>query len=175
VCIVYMFTYMCVYAFRFRAHARQLRKENGVGSRESKWEIEVGEDNQGAGEDEMLVASSDQPCLFRKDTKDSFQWRVRNIEYAQEVYNITADLEKNEIVVRTTNKKWFKRIPIPDMDRMGLKVEQAGLKFTHANRTLVISYTKPGVILEAEAKLRKERASMKMGQMGKDDADCKQQ
>eukprot|EP00802_Teleaulax_amphioxeia_P019619 Tamp_19859.p1 GENE.Tamp_19859~~Tamp_19859.p1 ORF type:complete len:192 (+),score=37.98 Tamp_19859:412-987(+) len=141
---------------------RKLRKDAGLGSRENKWEIEVGEDSQAAGGDGLLAISSDQPSIFRKDTKDCFQWRVRNIEYPLEVYNITADAEKNEIVVRTNNKKWFKRISIPDMSRMGLSVEQAGIKFTHANRTLVISYTKPVPILEAEAKLRKERAAMKV-------------
>ena len=153
---------------------RKLRRDSGLGSRESKWEVEVGEDAQRA-DDGMLAISSDQPEILRKDTKDCFQWRVRNIEYPVEVYTIMADTEKNEIVVRTSNKKWFKRISIPDMDRMGLKVEQEGIKFTHANRTLVISYTKPALILEAEAKLRKERAAMKVGQLGKDDADCKQQ
>jgi hypothetical protein len=60
------------------------------------------------------------------------------------------------------------------MDRLGLKVEQAAIKFTHANRTLVISYTKPAAILGAESKLRKERAAMKMSDAA-DAADCKQQ
>ena len=41
-------------------------------------------------------------------------------------------------------------------------------------RTLVISYTKPSAILEAEARLRKERAAMKMSDAA-DAADCKQQ
>ena len=123
---------------------RKLRKET-VGARESKWEIEVGEDSQAVGADALLVESSSQPSMTRKDTKDCFQWRVRNIEYPPEVYEITADTEKNQIVVRTTNKKWFKRISIPDMERMGLIVEQSGIKFTHANRTLVVSYTKPGL------------------------------
>ncbi len=33
------------------------------------------------------------------------------------------------------------------MERMGLKVEDSSIKYTHANRTLVISYTKPGRIM----------------------------
>ena len=51
----------------------------------------------------LLVASSDQPSIFRKDTKECFQWRVRNIEYPADVYDITADVEKNEIVVRVSH------------------------------------------------------------------------
>ena len=43
-------------------------------------------DTQAAGGDGLLAISSDQPSIFRKDTKDCFQWRVRNIEYPLEVF-----------------------------------------------------------------------------------------
>jgi hypothetical protein len=56
--------------------------------------------------DTLLVASSDQPSIFRRDTKECFQWRVRNIEYPVDVYDITADVEKNEIVVRVSHPGW---------------------------------------------------------------------
>eukprot|EP00960_Hanusia_phi_P065277 766051-Hanusia_phi.AAC.3 len=146
---------------------RKIRQEAPAG-REAKWVIEVGEANEA-----NTPASSDQPVMVRKDTKENFQWRVRNIPYALEVYQITVDESTNQIVVRTSNKKWFKRISIPDMDRMHLKLTQGNVSFTHANRTLVISYAKPESILEAEAVRRRERATMKCGNEG--DVDCKQQ
>lgn len=115
----------------------------------------------------MISASSDQPIMVRRDTKENFQWRVRNIPYPLEVYQIMVDENANQIIVRTSNKKWFKRISIPDMDRMHLKLIQSNViiwiprlffsardsvipqvSFTHANRTLVISYAKPASILE---------------------------
>jgi len=36
------------------------------------------------------------------------QWRVRNLPYPKEVYEISVDQEKNQVVIRTTNKKYFK-------------------------------------------------------------------
>ena len=45
-----------------------------------------------------------QPVFVRKDTKPAFQWRVRNLPYPIETYDVTCDPEHN-IVIRTTNKK----------------------------------------------------------------------
>lgn len=65
------------------------------------------------------------------------------------------------------------RLDVPDMSRLGLKVEQQGITHTHANRTLVVSVAKPPQILELEAQARAARKSMKVSKEG--DADCKQQ
>jgi len=127
----------------------------------------------GGGGDELIATSSDQPSIVRLDTKEAFQWRVRNMPYPKETYQVTADDEKNQVVIRTTNKKYFKRIDVPDLNRLGLRVEEGGISIAHANRTLVVSLKKPQKILELEAELRKERKSMKVSKEG--DADCKQQ
>jgi len=160
---------------RIHADSQQVRQEAPTG-REAKWVVEVGEANEANAQGEGLTisASSDQPIMVRRDTKENFQWRVRNIPYPLEVYQITVDENANQIIVRTSNKKWFKRISVPDMDRMHLKLVQSNVSFTHANRTLVISYAKPASILEAEAARRQERATMKCG-ANEGDIDCKQQ
>jgi protein DPCD len=41
--------------------------------------------------------------LSRKDTRAALQWRIRNLPYPLDTYNVTA--EDKLIVVRTTNKK----------------------------------------------------------------------
>jgi hypothetical protein len=41
------------------------------------------------------------------------QWRVRNVPYPIDTYLITADVETHEIVIRTTNKKYFKVTALP--------------------------------------------------------------
>lgn len=46
-----------------------------------------------------------QPIFVRKDTALSFQWRIRNLPYPIETYNVTADPENRTITVRTSNKK----------------------------------------------------------------------
>jgi hypothetical protein len=48
---------------------------------------------------------SSQPAFSRKDTRDTFEWRVRNLPYPPEVYSVTVDQEQRQIVVRTSNKK----------------------------------------------------------------------
>jgi hypothetical protein len=58
----------------------------------------------------------------RKDELANFQWRIRNLPYPSEVYIVEVDKEKDEIIVKTTIKKYYKRFDIPDMRRMGLKV-----------------------------------------------------
>jgi hypothetical protein len=82
------------------------------------------------------------------DTKDSFQWRIRNLPYPAEVFSIT--IEEPDIVVRTSNKKYFKRIDIPDMRRLGVKLEARSLSWKLQYNTLVISYQKPKDVLDAE-------------------------
>jgi hypothetical protein len=44
------------------------------------------------------------------------------LPYPSEVYIVEVDKEKDEIIVKTTIKKYYKRFDIPDMRRMGLKV-----------------------------------------------------
>ena len=51
-----------------------------------------------------------QPVVSRVDTPREFCWRIRNLPYGPEVYAVTA--EGREIVVRTSNKKYFKRIQV---------------------------------------------------------------
>jgi DPCD protein family len=46
-----------------------------------------------------------QPQFTRRDTERSFQWRIRNLPYPADTYAVTVDEEKQQIVVRTSNKK----------------------------------------------------------------------
>ena len=52
----------------------------------------------------VLLSLIFQPVFVRKDTKAAFQWRIRNLPYPIETYNVTCDPEQN-VVIRTTNKK----------------------------------------------------------------------
>ncbi len=60
------------------------------------------------------------------------------MNYGADNYNVELDKEKSEIVVRTLNKKYFKRFDIPDMKRLNLKLEESDLKVNFINNTLVI-------------------------------------
>lgn len=81
--------------------------------------------------------------FIRKDTNLDFQFRVRNLsEFSKENFVVEIDKAKNEIVIRTTNKKYFKRFEIPDLKRLNFNLEENNLKVNFQNKTLIISVIK---------------------------------
>ncbi|XP_051474473.1 protein DPCD isoform X3 [Apus apus] len=121
--------------------SRKWREKNTLGG-SGKWQVEVGEPISpllGALESELIKESSSNPVFMRKDTLSSFQWRIRNLPYPKEVYSVSVEKEQRCCVVRTTNKKYYKKFSIPDLDRYQLPLDAAALSFTHANNTLIIT------------------------------------
>merc|ERR1712091_198574 len=100
----------------------------------------------------MMRASSSNPIFLRKDTPEHFQWRIRNLPYPADVYSVTIDHEKQQIVVRTSNKKYFKRVAVEDLMRLNLKLKDESLTWKHQHNTLIISYTRPIEVVQAEQK-----------------------
>jgi len=119
------------------------------------WVIEVGseEKRQFDPAAELLAESSSAPIFVRKDTSDTFQWRIRNLTYPKDVYNVSVDEEKQQIVIRTSNKKYFKRIDIPDMARQKLKLDPMCVTWEYKHNTLIISYPKPDEVMIYDLKL----------------------
>ncbi|XP_062579092.1 protein DPCD-like [Saccostrea cucullata] len=151
--------------------SRKWRRKATLGVKESKWEFEVGEQLVPRNLDsEGLLESAANPIFARKDTALSFQWRIRNLPYPIETYNVTVDPENRTITVSTTNKKYFKKFPIPDMDRAQLPLEQKALSIAHANNTLIITYKKPKEILQMEKEIQEEFKKLKAAKDG--DVDC---
>ena len=70
------------------------------------------------------------------------EWRIRNLPYPLSTYSVTVSPEERVIIVRTTNKKYFKKLSIPDLDRAGLPFCQNNLNFSHRYNTLVIEVSK---------------------------------
>eukprot|EP00388_Colpodella_angusta_P046927 GDKK01071100.1.p1 GENE.GDKK01071100.1~~GDKK01071100.1.p1 ORF type:complete len:184 (-),score=44.83 GDKK01071100.1:27-578(-) len=126
---------------------------------EAKWVWEVGQQPV-KEESDLIAVSSANPIFMRIDSSDSFQWRVRNIPYPSETYNIVIDHDDQKIVIKTTNKKYYKRIDVPDLKRVGLVLEDSRLSWTYRQNTLIVSYTKPLLVLEQErASLREAEKS----------------
>lgn len=46
-----------------------------------------------------------QPVFTRKDTKTNFQWRVRNLPYPKDVFDVSVEPFERCIIIRTSNKK----------------------------------------------------------------------
>eukprot|EP01065_Artemidia_motanka_P026389 TRINITY_DN31355_c0_g1_i1.p1 TRINITY_DN31355_c0_g1~~TRINITY_DN31355_c0_g1_i1.p1 ORF type:complete len:204 (+),score=48.62 TRINITY_DN31355_c0_g1_i1:56-667(+) len=153
---------------------RKWRKPGVLGG-EGEWVFEVGDDRpevRRAQASDLLRPSATQPILSRKDTPTHFEWRIRNMPYPKENYRLT--VEADQIVVRTENRKYFKRLDIPDMRRAGLQLEGSELGWQHAHATLVVQYKKPAKMVEVEKAAAKERASMKVERPG-DEQGCAQQ
>lgn len=97
-----------------------------------------------------MAPSQSNPIFLRKDTKELFQWRIRNLPYEKSVYTVFIDAEKQQIVVKTSNKKYYKRIDVQDLQRLGLAMDEDLLSWTHQHSTLIISYTKPKEVVQDE-------------------------
>lgn len=119
---------------------------------EGEWVYEVGQSNEARFDPlaDMIVQSPSNPICTRKDTATHFQWRIRNCAFPTDVYGVSIDHGKQQIVVRTSNKKYYKRIDVLDLKRTELKLDDTALTWKHQHNTLIISYTKPKKVLEYE-------------------------
>uniref|UniRef100_A0A8C5R4H5 Protein DPCD n=1 Tax=Leptobrachium leishanense TaxID=445787 RepID=A0A8C5R4H5_9ANUR len=153
---------------------RKWRQKTTLGAY-GQWEIEVGEAAQPVVSLQMdfLTESNSNPVFIRKDTKTSFQWRIRNLPYPKEVYSLSVDQTKRCCIVRTSNKKYYKTFSVPDLDRCNIELNEDALSFAHANNTLIVTYQKPKEILSLEDEIQRELKSMKANTDG--DVECKTQ
>jgi hypothetical protein len=88
---------------------------------EATWSIEIGAESVAFNaETDMIAANNKNPMFMRKDSDDRFEWRIRNLPYPKETYTVEIDHTKQEVVLKTSNKKYYKRFDIPDMKRIGL-------------------------------------------------------
>jgi hypothetical protein len=87
----------------------------------------------------QCIISLIKPILIRKDTPKEFGFRVRNLPWEKSNYQVECDKTKNEIVIKTINKKYYKRFDIADMKRLGLNLDERALKVKYINNTLIIS------------------------------------
>ena len=154
-------------------------KKIGMTGKES-WTTEIGEEIKPRSNDEFLIKENDNnPLFIRKDTPNEFQWRIRNLKGDADNFMVECDKDKQQIVIRTKNKKYYKRFNIPDLERLNLKLDESLMKVNFVNNTLIISYTKPKEALEAEKEILEEirriRAEIKKNPNAKYDPGCEHQ
>ncbi|XP_076669204.1 protein DPCD [Andrena cerasifolii] len=150
---------------------RRAWKEKGKLGQDVDWNVEIGDPQPRQNNIEIygIEESSTAPFITRRITKTSLEWRIRNLPYPQDVFSVTAE-DDGTITVRTSNKKYFKRISVPDLERVGLKPEQSRISFTHQYNTLIITYKKPPALLELEKKVLNEILQLKARKDG--DIQC---
>ncbi|XP_061844291.1 protein DPCD isoform X1 [Nerophis lumbriciformis] len=154
---------------------RKWRHKSTLGAH-GQWQQEVGETFVSpvtSLDAELIKENCSNPVLMRKDTKTSFQWRIRNLPYPKEVFHVSVQPLERCIVIKTSNKKYYKKFNIPDLDRSQLPLDSSALSFTHANNTLIVSYKKSNEILTLEQNLMKELKKLKGS--SDENVDCKTQ
>ncbi|XP_076815471.1 protein DPCD-like [Clavelina lepadiformis] len=156
---------------------RKWRRKSTLGGVKA-WELEVGESDLASGMSalslgtQQLIESNSNPVCIRRDTRRAFQWRIRNLPYPLTAYQVTVDDDKHGITIRTSNKKYFKKLTIPDMERSRLVLDSNSLTFAHANNTLIVQYKKPKAIVDDQEVLLEEFKKMKSTKDG--DVECNQ-
>nr|CAD7201739.1 unnamed protein product [Timema douglasi] len=135
------------------------------------WEVELGDPEPSTlpSTNLEIKESSVTPFVTKRLTKSSIEWRIRNLPYPLAVYSVTADPENMNITVRTSNKKYFKVLPVPDLQRVGLQPTQKNISVTHQYNTLIITYIKPQQVLLLEKNVLDEVKKLKTA---KDDGQC---
>ncbi|KAF0711529.1 Aste57867_5223 [Aphanomyces stellatus] len=147
---------------------------------DGKWEFEVGEPTAaidvvgGADKNIGIAVNGANPIFVCREATEVWEWRVRNLPYPKDTYLISIDNSTQEIVIRTTNKKYYKRFRVPAMARANLPLDTFALSHSHANNTLVIQYDKPEDVIEAERKSITERLKGSRGGAN-DPQQCRQQ
>ena len=154
-------------------------KKIGMTGKEN-WTTEIGEEIKPRNNDEFLIKENDNnPLFIRKDTAKEFQWRIRNLKGDADNFMVECDKDKQQIVIKTKNKKYYKRFNIPDLERLNIKLDESLMKVNFVNNTLIISYTKPKEALEAEKEILEEvrriRAEIKKNPNAKYDPGCQNQ
>ena len=74
--------------------------------------------------------------------------------------------------------RYYKRFDIPDLKRLGKKIEDSQITWKYQNNTLLIAYNKPPEVLESDIQKKKdfrESDSKGGGQPEEGAVDCKQQ
>ena len=116
---------------------RKIKKRRDFG--EADWQYEIGqEEKKFDPETDAIKLNSNNPIFLRKDSETRFEWRIRNLMWPKEVYSVSVDHDNQQIVLRTTNKKYFKRIDIPEMKKLGIPIQDENVSWKYANNTLLV-------------------------------------
>eukprot|EP01119_Soliformovum_irregulare_P005927 TRINITY_DN1767_c0_g1_i1.p1 TRINITY_DN1767_c0_g1~~TRINITY_DN1767_c0_g1_i1.p1 ORF type:complete len:160 (+),score=30.41 TRINITY_DN1767_c0_g1_i1:133-612(+) len=133
----------------------------GTQSESKDWEFEIGEPPKSFNPNsDLLVESSLNPIFIKQDSKDAFVWRIRQLPHPKEVYQLSIKDDGTAIVVRTSNKKYYKMFDVPEMARLRLRLDAKNLSWDYAHNTLIIRYLKPTEIIQQEEAERQERSKL---------------
>jgi len=96
---------------------------------------------------ETIAPAEQSPVCYRQDTTDYFQWRVINLPYPASNYHISIDSAKQQIVIQTSNRKYYKRINLPELSD---ELNEQRLSWRHEQTSILVSYARmvPGAPMQ---------------------------
>lgn len=146
---------------------RKWRKKSTLGA-QLPWEFEIGQLEAGLKVNiaEDMAESTSNPIFVRQDTLQAFQWRIRNLFYPASNFKVELNEKDRVIIVKTENKKYYKKFNIQDLDRIGFNLDKNNLSHTFANNTLIITYAKPKEFIVMENIIKAELAKTKASKDG---------
>lgn len=153
------------------------RRSRTVLGKDQEWEYLVGEPPRRFNpEGSLLVENASVNPVWQRsrDTVDSWVWRVRNLPYPKETYDVRVDQSDGKIVIATANKKFYKRFEIPELVFLELPTDPSEMTWDWKNNTLLIQYRKPKLALVAEAEEKADRRRVRPA-AGDADPECKTQ
>ena len=148
--------------------ARRERSKTIYGA-QNQWEVTYGQVPNEKKDVETIELSDKNPVFFRQDTPTQWAWRVRQIPYPPENYEVTVDEAKNQIVIRTKNKKYFKRIDAPN----GEKMVPSEVNWNWNFNTLVVTHNKPPRVIAQDKDWQQWRVKLPCRE--DNEPDCKTQ
>jgi hypothetical protein len=162
---------------------RRWKAPAGPAQAAARWEYELGEAPAaaaaagGAAGAPLLRESSCAMTWLARDAGAEWHFVVRNAAFPLDLFQLA--VEGESLVLRTSNKKFFKRWAIPSLQRAGRQPEARAVQLVMGAEGLVVRYRKPQDLHRAELEERQKRvqsvASSLAGGGGGKDADCKTQ
>ncbi|XP_066257688.1 protein DPCD [Euwallacea similis] len=131
---------------------RAWRFNKGFNKNEDVWEVEVGDPELNYKPDDkyMIRENSNQPFVTKSITKSTLEWRIRNLPYSVDTYLVMVDKASHSLIIKTTNKKYYKKLLVQDLERLRIEPEQENVSFSHKFNTLIVTYKKPKKLQDLE-------------------------
>lgn len=122
----------------------------------AEWTLELGDtvrELNPSAEQFVVKESLTEPILSKRVTRVNLEWRIRNLPYALQTYEVAPfgvdeiGERRYAIVVRTTNKKYYKVIPVVELQRCETVPQASNITVQHQSNTLIITVRKSGDLL----------------------------
>lgn len=132
---------------------RCLDKMGRVGN----WEYEISQSNhhvstEDASLDLISVNRNENPIWSSQWSKPHLLWQAANCKWPLENYSVTVDDNHQTLIIRSKNKKLYRKIQIPALSRANQKLNKAAVSLEYDNKLnrLTILYEKSEAVLTQE-------------------------